>query len=636
MRVFVGRNGLVTLVDRLTEASGAGNRPVLVVEGCGGSGRTTLLHHAQKKWQHRTATALVSPGRLKSDENRAVRPVLAATMLGLSVADAPGYRLVFERVLLAEIAIGAELGGIDPGDSLAKLREAINRYRDRDALTKLVHGLLEGGVGLVANLVPAGLAAVLPTLVARAAEVVVDRLRRSRRGTRLTWSGEALDWFGHQDQGLPHNGEQVLIQLGDRAHKEEPALRREVDDLLAGALLADLRHSVTGLTDRPWNVLVLLDDGDSPAAAAFTTALLRARRALADTHGGTGPDPLTLVTTSGGVLVRELAGGLPAPAVVAESEAAATEPAGTWLRVLSEDLRLTDVENLTKNHFWPNDLAGATVAGVVHGLTRGHPESTSYVLRRLHDEPALVHDFDRLLRSDGPTPGVPAHRHLLRPFVRGHRGRPDSLLDALVTLSAARDRLEAQGLADLLPDPITLDSPLFTHPTLWTGPGPTDRLHPLARYLGLRALADDPDRWTALFGRLRASAHDKTAELRHARLLGDRDAVAAQLVELLRVLPTDQWLARFDVITEDPDPRERDVDVVRGVGRPKTPVGHAYRLLGVVPAACYDPCWTEEDALSTFHDTARQAYAQLSEVALDSGPLLERARRRHGTGVIAW
>lgn len=237
MRVFVGRNGVVTLIDRLTEApgTGAGNRPVVVVEGCGGSGRTTLLHHAQEKWQHSTATALVSPGRLKSDANRAVRPVLAATMLGLSLADVPGYRLSFERVLLAEIAIGADLGGVGPDESLAKLREAINQYRDRGALTRLVHGLVEGGVGLVANLVPAGLAAVLPALATRVAEEVVDRVRKSRRGTRLAWSGEALDWFGHQDQGLPHNGEQVLIQLGDRAHKEDRALRREVDDLLAGA-----------------------------------------------------------------------------------------------------------------------------------------------------------------------------------------------------------------------------------------------------------------------------------------------------------------------------------------------------------------------------------------------------------------
>lgn len=336
------------------------------------------------------------------------------------------------------------------------------------------------------------------------------------------------------------------------------------------------------------------------------------------------------------MLARELAGGLPQPAVVAESDAATAEPTGTWLRVLSEDLRPTDVENLAKNHLWPNDLAGATVAGAVHRLTRGHPESTTYVLRRLHDEPALVRDLDRLLRGDGPTPGVPAHRHLLRPFVRGHRGLEGDLLDALVTLSAARDRLEAQGLADLLPGSITLDAPLFTHPTLWTGPGPEDRLHPLARYLGLRALADDPGRWAALFGRLRDNARDETAELRHARLLGERDAVAARLVELLRVLPTDQWLARFDVITEDPDPRERDVDVVRGVDRPKTPEGHAYRLLGVVPATCHDPCWTQEDALSTFHDAARQSYAQLSEVALDPGPLLERARRCHGTGATAW
>ncbi|MGM1062514.1 hypothetical protein [Saccharothrix sp. Mg75] len=630
--MFVGRTGLLRLVDRLTEvpARGVGNRPVLVVEGCGGSGRTALLNRALANWRDRTATVLVSPSKLENDENRAVRPVLAAVVLGLGVG-APGYRLTFERVLLAELAIATDVDGLTPEEALDELRARTNS--SRRGLEDLIHSLVGAAGELLANVVPGGPA--IPPLL----DGLWNSLRESKRGARLAWSREALAWFGHQDQGLGLDGERVRLQLSVQARNDNPGVRREVDDLLVAALLADLRHSLARATGRPANVLVLLDDGDTSAASSFTGALLRVRRAVADTHGsaeaGTA-DPLTLVTTSGGTLAGELAGELPPPVVVEEENAATAPLSGMWLRVSFGDLRPDNVVQLAKNHLWPDHLAARSVAAVVHRLTRGHAESTAHVLRRLHDEPQLIGDLDRLLRRDGPTAGVPMHRHLLRPFVRGHRGRPGDLLDALVTLSAAHDRLEAQELADLLPEPITLDSPLFTHPTLWTGPAPEDRLHPLVRYLGLRALADTPDRWAELFGRLRARARDETAELRHARLLGERGAVAARLVELLPVLPTDEWLARFDVITEEPDPRERDLDVVRGVNLPKTPEGHAYRLLGAVPAVDHDPCWTEEDAVSTLCVTVAQAFRQLSEPARDSAPLLERARdydRRRG---ITW
>jgi hypothetical protein len=639
MRVFVGRTGLLDLVNRLTEVPGRTGRadrpadppPVLVVEGCGGSGRTALLDKAFEHWHDRTPTALVSPGKLLTDDNSAIRPVLAAVMLGLS-AGVPGYEVAFERVLLAEIAIATRTDGLTPDEALDELRAQTTKYRNRGALLDLIRDLAEGVGVIVANLVPPGVAQIVPTVANRVAELVVEPLRKSRRGSLLVWRAEALDWFGHQSQGLNLNPEHARLQLSVQARSTNPAVRRGVDDLLVAALLADLRHSLARAADRPANVLVLLDDGDTEPAASFTSALLRTRQALADTPGGVDaglPDPLTLVTTSGGGVAAELAGRLPPAALVDEDAVAGAPLTGLWLRVSSRDLRADQVVRLAKNHVWPHHLAAETVGEAVHRLTRGHPESTGYVLRRLQDEPDLVDDLDRLLRRDGPDPGTPVHRHLLRPFVRGLDEGEDDLLDALVTLSAARDRTEARHLVDLLPVPIGLDSALFTSPALWTD----GRLHPLVRYLGLRALADDPARWRAAFTRLLDRAgDDETARLRHARLLGDRDAVAARLVDLLPQVPTGTWLELFDAVTAEPDPRERDADVVRAVDRPNTPEGHAFRLLGVVPAVDHDPCWTERAAVRTFRVHAGQGFRQLAEHARDSAPLLLRALAYEGRG----
>lgn len=112
---FEGRSGLLEAIDETTVVSARGQsteaRPVLVLEGCGGSGRTAVLNRALDRWKGTTPAVLVRPRELVEDADGAVRPVLAAVMLGLSPG-APGYALKFERVLLAHIAIKANLRSI--------------------------------------------------------------------------------------------------------------------------------------------------------------------------------------------------------------------------------------------------------------------------------------------------------------------------------------------------------------------------------------------------------------------------------------------------------------------------------------------------------------------------------------------
>ncbi|WP_158884762.1 hypothetical protein [Amycolatopsis anabasis] len=585
--MFVGRSSLLTLLDELVRVPAGGEaRPVLVLRGCGGCGRTALLEKAYETWRDRTPAVLVRPLALGEG---AVRPVMVAMMLGLSQG-----AVAFPRFVLAQIAIRENFAGLSHDQARMRLRSALHGLRDRAALLDFLRYLAR--------------AAGVPAEPNRLAEGAVARLLRGRRMVRFTWR-RAQEWFGHQDQGFRFDPERVLIQLGIQAGSRNPAVRRGVDDLLVTALLADLRSS-------PANALVLLDDGEVPAAMSVTRSLLRVRRALAAVPGNREqglPDPLTLVTTGGG----------------------ADTPDGV-LAVPVPDLPAGEVLLLARNHVWPDELGAASIAAAVYRLTRGHPEATAFLLRKLNDEPHLVDDLDAALRSPGPEPGIPVERRLLHPFVRGlseWKRIDEILLEALITLSAARNPLEAEALAALLPAPVGVDSVLFTSPALWSPPGASarPRLHPLARYLGIRALAVRADArtgWDAVFGclRARAAAGDRAGRLHHERLLGRRDEVAAELAELLPALPGAEWLSLLDEIVATPDPRERDLERIRGAGQPGNRRGHIAVLLGVLPALA-DPCRTEWSVRKTLRAHAEHSLRRLADETGDPKPFILRAKR---------
>ncbi len=622
--MFEGRTRLRGLITSLAGARGEGATPVLVVEGCGGSGKTALLKQSVLDWYDKTPTVLVEPRKLRDDEEgSAVRPVLAAVLLGLS-REIPGYPLSFERVLLAQIAIQTTIGNdLNQDEALAELNRQTNRFRDRTLLRDLIGDLANAAGSLV------GLPVDASGVASRIADYLGGMLERSRRASSFRWSDEALLWFKHQDQGLTLNPDLARLQLSSQARSKDPDVRRDVDDLLVAALLADLRHSLARVDTREHNVLLLLDDGDTAVATSFVGALLRVRRAVADaTRGGDRalPDPLLVVTTSGGLLAEELADEeLPEPDVLDESDVDGTN-AGLWLRIRSQDLTAKDVVQLAKDHIWPNDLAASTVGKLVHRLSQGHAKSVDTLLTRIHDKPGLARDPGKLIQG--------AESSLLAPFVRefsaGEKTN-QTFTHALVTLSAALTRLEAQTLAPLLPEPIGLDSPLYSSPTLWsTGDSAQRRLPPLVRYLGLRLLAERPDdheaSWEKVVGRLRDHAGGEGPRLRHELLLGARGDVAEELLESLSDMATDDWLTLFDMVTAEVDPREQAPESTGGHTRGSA-LAHLFRLLGVVPAFEHDPCVTDPDKRQTLALHADQGFQQLADLAQDPALLLRRAQR---------
>jgi hypothetical protein len=186
----------------------------------------------------------------------------------------------------------------------------------------------------------------------------------------------------------------------------------------------------------------------------------------------------------------------------------------------------------------------------------------------------------------------------------------------------------------MLPPPVDLDSPVLTSPSLWSyRDGQHERLHPMVRYLGLRALATrpghDPAGWNAVLLRLRAGTapDDVAARLHYSRLLGEREAVSGALASLLAEIPAQAWLGLFDQVVAVPDPRECDIDAIRAVGADGTAHGHTFRLLGVIPALDEDPCTTSPTVLRSLRAHARFSYRQLAGHTQDPLPLILRADR---------
>jgi hypothetical protein len=109
--VFTGRSDLLAFADQVVAARGGaqvdqdGARPVLVIEGYGGSGRTSVLREIGQRWSARTMTAEVAALALPNPSNKVPHPLLAAILLGLSLGTrVPGFeKVAFDRVVLAHM-----------------------------------------------------------------------------------------------------------------------------------------------------------------------------------------------------------------------------------------------------------------------------------------------------------------------------------------------------------------------------------------------------------------------------------------------------------------------------------------------------------------------------------------------------
>lgn len=642
--MFVDRSDLATLVDELVSVRGGervppeSSRPVLVVEGSGGSGRSQFLRGVWNKWAGQAPTAHVDARGLDKPNAPELRPMLLAAMRGLMMREVPGYRVRFPRVIAAHIAMKDPVTDADPGRAADSMRRRLTEYQDRDRLIALVGQLIAAAgtaAGSVADAQLPGSGDAAATTAQEIAPRIVDHIRRGPWAVKVSW-GKALDWFGHQDQGFHWDPIEALVHLSLQAASDSEPVRRDVDDLLVTALLADLRESLTKLANRPSNALILIDNGDIPMARAFTTALVRVQGLAADPMNGRSirpPDPVVVVTASGGALAEELATPGAEPARLDESSSHGilrdVRVRGGWLRVQLDDFTEANVQAMAKTGMWPPTVGSGTVSHLVYRLTAGHAEATGLVLRALAANPGQIGDLDQVLRDKSFTKPKALEDHLLDKIVAGLRpsGAVDSSLrQDLVTLSAARDVKEAESLTRLLRAPN--QELLLTSSTLWSGRRtalpPLENtpsaplLSPLVRYLGLRVLASRAAgaTWTTVFGILRdraaaAGVDDRAGWLHHELALGNRALVTTELVNLLPTIPDSEWLALLDRLTATPDPRRRLAVPAQAPTPPVDPSAVISRLVEGHQAA-NDPQVSDPEALHYIYSQLRNDFQHLA------------------------
>jgi hypothetical protein len=643
---FAGRSTLVSLIDQLVEVGGGpqvmrgSGRPILVLEGCGGSGRSELLRNIGARWASRTPTVRVDPLAVANDEAGSKRPLLTAMMLGLST-DVPGYAVSFNRVVLAHVAMSTPVHTPDPQRAKEVMQQRLNTYKDRSAVIDLVGDLVTASEAAVKYLPLPGAGVVAPMAAKAAARGIVKRLRGAGWMARLNWK-EALEWFGHQDQRLDRDPISALVNLSVQAHCDSVAVRDDVDDLLVAALLADLRDSLDRIGGRPWNAVVLLDNSDAPVATWFVTALVRVRQNLA--ARGTPPDPLTVIAASGGALAASLSGQVPVYVRWQESSlddltAEDVRRAGAWLPIVLGELSVDDVRQMAMTYVWPPWLGTRVVANAVHRLTGGHAAAIKLVLGDLQDTPELIDDLDQILRRPAPQAkrtDDSVEQSLLDRVVAGlspHERIDRHLREDLITLSAARDREEAQELRPLLKTPVDAEPVLFTSTTLWSGTGPRRHptLAPFIRYLLLRVLAtraEDPQ-WQTVFTTLRdrLGKTDLSGWLHHNLALGNTTTVAEKLARLLTTYPSRQWVTLLDQTVATPDPRRHPPTAGKRPDLWTEPPEPVTRLV-VQLHALSDPRLSDRDALRRSYLLIAHDYNRLADTSPD-GLTLFLSRAQH-------
>ncbi|WP_067674839.1 hypothetical protein [Nocardia miyunensis] len=685
------REILPVLVERLTEPPHERDqprpRPVLVLEGCGGSGRTGALLEILDEWKDRTYAERLTSREWElanraaddgTDERNPLRPLMVAIMVWLG-RRLPGFRLTRMRMLVAHIAISTDFRHLALDDQLRLLDDELDKYCDPKQLRALLDGMTRFVGAMIPN-PPPPLNIVLDAAKVEWISAAVPAIVRKAIRRRLD---RAVRWYGHRDLGMVDRPEQVLIDLSNHARLRDPVVQRSVDDMLTGALLADLRESVSKLGTRTPNILLLLDDGDLPMATAFTLSLLRVRGLVAAASARTAEsltDPLTLVTTSSGaltaalheqsdhqpawretevrtILAADTASGQRAhsiPDLVARgAPALATR---SWLRAELTGFT-TDEILLRANTIAP--FRARTIAANLERLTHRHHEATELALQKISANHRLWDDIEALLASRVPlgtrapadehthehapadrrTPAADPslEKHLLIVFAAGLDPGPrptEKLIDALVTVSAARNLPEARSLFDLH-DHDTIDAvhhPLYTSSTLWRtdSPDAAPQMHPLARYLGLRALATRAEPklgWNAVFGLLRArcGSNDMIARLCCDRLLHRNIEVVRELAELHARLSWQDWTALFGKIVAAPDPHPEapEVAVLRDLFTEDTREWHIATLLAAVPAS-RNPCVTDSATRDLLHRQIGRAETFLADP--DTGPSGPRIR----------
>ncbi len=514
--------------------------PVLVVEGFHGTGKTSLLSTLDDMLDQ------VPHARVDLETNRhaSVPELLSAIAFDFS-RKYPKYTLRFPRFIIGQLVMRQDLDLTDHSHACRQVRLALDRHRDLDTVREVLADT--AGSVLASMSSGAGVPFKPPASLLR---LGADWVTRRVPGRQLAL-GSYRNWYGHRDLGLRGDPVDVLVDLNRwAADPGDEQNRQRIDELLWAAFLADLRSEFDRgrrADERSLNGVVLLDNADTELGRRFLGQLVHARRQRAVGEPD-DPDPLTVVATSRGTLLAEVAG---ADQVRVDPEAlrtrSSTQP--DWARFWWAGYRLPDLTE---------DEVGRAVADmglllgkhqrvtrVVYELTGGHPASTNLVLESLaRNTPRAWIEPDVIVGRPGPQAPAVADRILDRLLA----GRSEAALRDLVTCAPARRQAHALALADqedlLVHGPAAYEE--IIDPLLW--PAEESAGLALLRTLLTRRLAGRDGTgapgWSEVHARLRHICRtdgDEAGDLYHALADGELGFVAAHLHRRLTELDCDAW-----------------------------------------------------------------------------------------------
>jgi ABC-type branched-subunit amino acid transport system substrate-binding protein len=277
---LVGRDGVVELVEHLVERDSRRQLPVVVAYGPGGSGKTALLTHLERRYNANTPLAMVG---LSQNSSKTPQDVLDAVFIRLCRDSQKQFgQLRLPRYEAARIIRACAAETVDAPNPHMVIRRRLAEQLTVNTITQVVgqSGEISGGLaGFFGRLLRP-----LTRWMIGKAVVAPQPLRWLLAGPKYA---SAFRWYERKaHEYLRGLAEGVHVDnVGAHIHgriNDEPAndaARDQLNAFMVAALLADLRAEYRWRRIRKVNCLMLLDNADllSPDEAELW-AVSRAHR----------------------------------------------------------------------------------------------------------------------------------------------------------------------------------------------------------------------------------------------------------------------------------------------------------------------------------------------------------------------
>ncbi|HST84110.1 MAG TPA: hypothetical protein VLL08_20410 [Kineosporiaceae bacterium] len=556
---LVGRDDAISLIHDLTDRPLVNGRrrsqprPVLVLEGARGSGKSALLGVLRRYLDQNVPFAALDLERERSDS---IPEVLSALAFQLS-RTCPDYGAIrFGRFTLARLMMTRPVSTTDWATARREVQSILETRRGLDGIRRIL-AETAGRQGQHLLDLPAEAADATGTVVEGLTRRALEGLTRWAPARRIVL-GSYLAWFGHRDRKLPGDPIDVLVELNRFAQAPAEDEHREwIHELLWDAFLTDLsEHFDHNRRARSleFDCVILLDNADTRLGRGFVSGLVQARSDRPERA-----EPLLAVVTSRGDLLVDVPSGdliefVPDQPVTAS-------PHSPKARLRLPDLTIAQARTM---------VTGLGIRGgsstrstlMLHQFTSGHPASTQLLASCLGRHPAHRDSLVTLLEQAEPGLGSNRLRVADRMQEQLVASLSPTLIEDLETCSAALDEHHARTLIPLLSGGRgSFDA---VAPMLWPragGAGPRVLRRLLLRHLADRNALQSADQltelpsWEATFDRLRqarALAAEPAGELYYALAGGEFRLVIDRLSDALTTSSPQRWRELLLRVTQAP------------------------------------------------------------------------------------